>query len=583
MKNRWITAGLMAGLAALLVGGIALPGGVWAAPPAQGGPLVLFAETPISGTLSAAAPEQSYTFACNQDQVLSVLVTAESDGLTPALMVLDAGGSLLAEGKPYTHGIAAEAFIVPRDGTCTATVRAASGAGSYTIRLLGGYAQIDHWDPFDGVADPLRFTWINYDGDAVDYAVQNNRLWMQVTRENMVGYADPEEVDFAWSDFYIQTDVVIEGSPSYYEYGFLFHLDQSDDVFYALTFSSDGDWSLYLFDEEWQAIQDYTVSPVVNGAEKAPTIGMYLNGNVARVYFDHRFVGEARLPASPSEGRIALTGVTGVGQTDILTLYFDNLVITTPGKPGSAISALPFGVGQGNDANDSNGEGPLAFLGATNTPVAPPTAAPTVTPLPPLATATPPPSTGQTLTNWESGQPRDIVRELQTLGIAPSGGSVTLNVPTSFGSTSAAGWHYYPLGRGRAFADFVLAFDARLLDTGAGSGCGAQFRSNTQGVAVGVIFEDGAAFLGYYDSNGDLSDNSFYNAFSAVRPGEGASNRVFVVAVGGQVTMYVNGQLFASGAFSSRAGEVALEVYVNDNNGTQDTYCQLDNIWVWEF
>jgi hypothetical protein len=160
-----------------------------------------------------------------------------------------------------------------------------------------------------------------------------------------------------------------------------------------------------------------------------------------------------------------------------------------------------------------------------------------------------------------------------------------INVPSSYGDTSSSGFSFFPLGRGKTFHDFVLSFDARLVATGPESGCGMYFRSNDAYSNSALIFEDASALLGEWDANGDLSDASFFDYADVIQGGQGATNRVHVVAVGDTVLMYVNGDLLATGDFSDETGEVALEMYVaaDDAGNTVQTYCQLNNIWLWEF
>ena len=212
-------------------------------------------------------------------------------------------------------------------------------------------------------------------------------------------------------------------------------------------------------------------------------------------------------------------------------------------------------------------------------------ATPKPTNLPPPTAVPASPTPSASLSNWASSRPSDIVGELQQEGIVPASGAVTLTVPTSFGDTSSSGFNYYPLGQGRRFRNFVLTFDAHLDITGPESGCGMHFRNNGgASVSIAMVTEDGAAFLGQINS-GELHPSSVFEFAPSVLTGQGAVNRVTVVALGPDVRMYVNGQLVAAGAFDDHSGTVALEVYVaeDDLGRTQRTYCQLDNVWLWEF
>ena len=118
------------------------------------------------------------------------------------------------------------------------------------------------------------------------------------------------------------------------------------------------------------------------------------------------------------------------------------------------------------------------------------------------------------------------VAELQAQGLAPAGGAVALTIPSSYGDTSAAEFSFYPLAEGRSFRNFVLAYNARLVNTGPESGCGMYFRDAGFGNQDALVFEDGYYLLGEWDVDGTLLENSFYEYSEAVLPGQGATNAV---------------------------------------------------------
>jgi len=558
-----------------------------AAPPAQG--VLSFDDpNPVTGTLDDSSPQVSYTFACVEGTVGSVQVTTTSGDLETNIAVYAANGQPLTSGglaSSNPNVSVAEAFTVPGGGQCRVDLsRQGSTSGSYQVRLLPGYAKLDRWDTFDGSSGALGLDWGDpYTSDTLETLVVNQQLQIRVKTENLLGYATPVD-EVSWSDFYAQADFTIEDTPTYYEYGFVFRDNVDADTFYSLSFSTDGDWSLYYHDpnatDVWTAIQEWTVVPVIDGADLHPRVAVWAHGNTFQAFFNGQFVGEVTdANNSASEGLIGLGAATKKGQLETLVVDADNLVITTPfqGK-----TSLPFG-GPAATPQPTGAAGLLGILGATKPPEVKPTA---TLPLLPLATATPKPqpSGNPPLTSWNSSRPADIVGELQQQGVAPAGGSAVLNVPSSYGDTSTAGWSYFPLGQGKTYGNFVLSFDARLVMTGAGSGCGMDFWVNS-GSTTGLVTEDGSAFLGQFDSSGNPDPNNWSEVAGAVQKGEGASNRVTLVAINGKVTLYVNGQFLNSVAFKAQTGNVALSMYVNQDSsgGTQETYCQLNNIWLWEF
>jgi hypothetical protein len=582
--------------AALIGAGLNLNAPVEAAPPAQGGTLTFTDVAPATGTLDATTAEVQYEFQCVATGLASVVAETTSGDLETEIAVSAVLGGTVAEGgvvRSNPNVSAAEAFEMPADGACRVTLRRVGNtSGGYALRLLPGFAHLDKYDMFDGPDTDTTMTWEPYASDSMTVATVGQRLQIQVFADNLLSYAVPTGDDITWGDFYVQADYEILGNPSYYEYGFVLRLDNEADLFYSLTFSSDGDWSLYWFNGEWNALQPWTVSPLIDGAAKTPTVGAEVQGNTFRAYFNGKLVGEVSDPnSSAGEGTLGVVAATGVDQTDPVIAFIDNVIITTPVK--APATGLPFG-GLGGDDDDNGtqpsptpGGGLGALFGGssknTPTPSAPPTQAPL---LPPTATPAPTqaPQTNA-LTTWNSGSPKQIVAELVSLGLVPAGGAVALTIPDSFGDTSSSGFSFYPLGQGREFRNFVLAYDATLSITGPESGCGMFFRDAASVSSDALVFEDGYYLLGEWDASGNLSDSSYYEFSDAVNMGEGARNHVVIVAYEADVTLFVNGQLVTQAQFTPTSGSLALEVYVNEDDfgATQRTYCDLSDIWLWEF
>lgn len=564
-----------------LVFGTGIATSVEAAPPQQAGDLAFTDTEPAVGMLDAATPEATYQFVCSSGGVASVRAETTSGDLEIAILVQTLAGATLAKGGATSAGsnvAVAEAFEMESNERCLVTLsRVGNTSGQYAVRLLPGYANLAKYDTFDTPDAPLQMTWEPYASESMTVATVAQQLQIQVFTDNLLGYAVPSGDDLVWDDFYIQADFQVIGDPSYAEYGFVLRTDDALDLFYSLTFSSDGDWSMYAFNGEWNPIQEWTVVPVIDGSDRNPTVGVWVQGNTFRAYFNGMFVGEVEdVSGYFPEGGVGVTAATGVDQLDPLTVFIDNLILTTPATAPAA--GLPIG---GTLSATATPPGLSGMLGATKPPTeAPPTAVPQI----PTATPEPQPTTLQ-LSSWNSGSPKQILAELVGLGLVPTGGSVALNVPSSYGDTSSSGFSFYPLGQGRVFRNFVLAFDAQLVNTGAESGCGMFFRDAPSSSADALVFEDGSFLLGEWDATGSLSDSSYFDYADAVIPGQGASNLVIVVAYENDVAMFVNGTLVAQSLFTASQGELALELYVAEDEfgTTQRTYCQLNDIWLWEF
>ncbi len=566
-----------------LAGGHGVIPAAQAAPPVQGGTLSVTDPRPATGTLDAAIPEVTYRFECASGGVASVRVEATSGDLAIDITVQGADGRTIAQGDNVSSApnvSLVEAFEVPADGTCGVTLaRAGNTSGAYEVWLLPGYAELVTLDSFDDPDSPLQLTWEPYASDSMTVATIAQQLQIQVFADNLLGYAMPDE-PFDAVDYYVQADFAIQGQPSYAEYGFVLRADGEVDHFYALTFSSDGDWSLYWFDGEWLPVQEWTQHPAIDGSDMNPTAGVWVQGDTFRAYFNGALVGEVTDSAQHAqEGMFGLVAATGVDQFDPLAVYVDDLVITVPAQVRAA--GLPFGTLDDAPQPSVTPAGLFGLLSATKTPSdAQPAPTPGSSPATPAA-----PAGDLSLASWDSGSPQEIVAELRDVGLVPAGGAIALNVPSSYGDTSAAGFSFYPLGQDRTFEDFVLAFDVRLVDTGPASGCGMYFRDNATTSADALVFEDGSFLLGEWDAAGSLLDSSVIDYSDAVRGGQGATNKVVIVANGPDVTMFVNGQLVAVASFTPAGGQLALEMYVEQDEfgSTVQTYCQLNNIWLWEF
>lgn len=329
----WITACLVL-LSLMITGGSGPSAGVYAAPAAQP-TLVLGAEAPLTGTLDDATPVEMFTFQCFAGGIASVYVETTAGDLVIDSILTDQAGNLLATGQlvQATPAITiAEGFVMPDDGPCTLTLtRAGSTTGSYALRLLPGYAMLDKWEAFDGTGGPLHMKWLPYLSDSMEADIRDQRLAITVMEKNVFGFIIPEDLDIGWHDLYIQADFLIEGEPTYFEYGFLLRSDLDGDRFYSLGLSSDSDWSYYFFDHGWDEIQPWTVSPVLDGTDQKPRLGVLLRGHTAQVFYNHRYVGEVTDPdRRAAQGIIGVSLSTGVNQRAWLTGHVDNLIITRP-------------------------------------------------------------------------------------------------------------------------------------------------------------------------------------------------------------------------------------------------------------
>jgi len=330
---------------ALLLSMQAVPGAALAGPDTQGvqGQLALFGP-PVQGLLDANTPQASYLFHARAGQPISLRAVALSGDLSLDLVLFGPAGDGLARGVPALSAprtLIIDAFIPPADGTYSVTASALSGSsGQYEVRLLGGYAELAVLDDFSNGFDPLRLEWSPFVTVDVAADVVDGALGIQVLNKGRLGCVEPDRWS-AYSDLYIQADFTIEDTPGYHEYGFALRLARGTSAFYALIFSSEGDWALFYYDGAWHTVQDWTVSPAIDASDRTPRIGVFVQDSTFRVYFNDREVG-AITDDRPFalEGGIGLVAGTSPDEQGILVAYVDNLAVTTPAAPYGAMARV---------------------------------------------------------------------------------------------------------------------------------------------------------------------------------------------------------------------------------------------------
>lgn len=576
MNYKWVQGALSVALIAIL-GAILIPG-AGAAPAAQG--VLAWNAAPVTGALDAATPRALYMFPCEANYPGSVVVETTSGNLVTQVTVVGPGFVPLGTGQQVagTQGTVLEAFLPADRGTCQAEISAVNNtSGQYAVSLRSGYGTVRGFNTFDQASEPAGFQWVPFQTDNVIGDLVNNAVQISVITQNMFGYFATDDPIETATNAFMQADVAIQGQPSYVEYGLEFGMAEDGSTFYSLAFSTDGDYSLYFYQDGWTALREWTVSEVIDATDSNPQIAIWLHDGSLAVFFNGALVEDIpNIDPNAFLGYPGISAGTLADQTDTVTVQYDNFLVTVP-YTGAASTGLLGALGMGNNQG---------------TP--PQRSTPTPEPLSlALPTAAPQPTQAQvqvgnfpaSLQNWNTNQPSVLVSELANQGYIPLGGSVKLNVPSTFGESSSQGFNYYPLGRGEQYADFVASFDATLTTSGPGSGCGMHFRASNTTSTSSLVFADGFAMLAYYGADGSPDDASFMDYTDLVTTGVGVTHRVTVVAVGSKMAMYVNGQLLADTEFPMGTGTASLELYVEaDSTGaTQLTRCQLDNVWLWGF
>jgi hypothetical protein len=292
---------------------------------------------PVSGVLDTTTPEATFTFEIPDGFVFSLFAWTRTGNLTFELALLDDTGQPLAQGTPPVEGAPSRminAVTAPAGRYAVTLRRTGDTAGEFRLQLLPGYGFLDKWDDFESFDQQLSLNWDPLFDLYMTASIMNGTLYMQVMKEGTLGRLPPAD-DLDWTDLYMEADVLIDGTPSHFQYGFLLRTDPACEEFYAVLFSSDGDWALLYYDalNDWQVIQDWTVSPLIDPTDMHPHVAVFVQGSSFKVYFNQQFVGEVTdLNNLSVSGNIGLAASTASDQTDPLAVHFDNLVITSPSR-----------------------------------------------------------------------------------------------------------------------------------------------------------------------------------------------------------------------------------------------------------
>ncbi|MCX9077373.1 MAG: hypothetical protein OIN84_05280, partial [Candidatus Methanoperedens sp.] len=180
-----------------------------------------------SGILDATAPEANYTFEIPDGFVFSVFAWTRTGNLTFDITLVDDTGQPLAQGTPPVEGAPSRMInaVLASAGSYSVTVhRTGDTAGEFRLQLLPGYGFLDKWDDFESFDQQLSLNWEPLFDLYMTASIMNGTLYMQVMKEGTLGRLPPTD-DLDWTDLYIEADVIIDGTPSHFQYGFLLRTD----------------------------------------------------------------------------------------------------------------------------------------------------------------------------------------------------------------------------------------------------------------------------------------------------------------------------------------------------------------------
>lgn len=282
---------------------------------------------PVEGRLSAGET-QDWTFGARDGQVLSF--SAQGTGVDPQISILTPDGDVLISNDDYDYPASRDALLeavtLPRTATYTLRVSAVSGAGSYRLTMLPGYAQIARLDNFNGEGG-----W-QPQGTAAD-----NPLSVETTDGRLVLALDGIAVSgtatdgraAAQTDSFAQVGVAITSGGGWT--AGISARQQSDGTYYAGRVSHEGLWQLIAVEGGAERVlRDWTPHPAITAGETTFTLGLLVNGDGLELFYNGVFVGKTTDSALRVGGQIGVLAGTANEIGGSVRAAFDNLLVTIP-------------------------------------------------------------------------------------------------------------------------------------------------------------------------------------------------------------------------------------------------------------
>lgn len=263
---------------------------------------------------------QSWTFAANTGQPVSLVVRTLSGDLDPVLTIRDSSGTELIRNDdvryPDQRDAVLEAISIPEFGRYTATVSAfGDSSGEYALNLLPGYAARSREDDFAAIT-----SWTAWN-DSATLGSANERLTLAPT-----GSAPGIAFDSAaepLGDFFAQVQV-LEVSGRNWAVGLTAR--QNAEQAYLFLVNEQGSWRFSRLDTDGETVlRDWERHPGIRQGETRFTLGMMTMGAGIDLFVNQVNVGQVvdATLAEPGQSGIAVSGAETVAQVD-------DFVVTEP-------------------------------------------------------------------------------------------------------------------------------------------------------------------------------------------------------------------------------------------------------------
>ncbi len=479
--------------------------------------------TPVSGILNDQTITEDWTFEGRTDEVISLVVTTRRGDLDPVLQLLAPDGQLVAENDDLdslVRDAGLEALTLPADGTYTVRIgryqgRDGTATGEYELTLTPGFAHVALREGFDqGVQ-----SWITPTGEQMPLAQE--RLRLRVTAPDATLLAFPPDSP-AFDELYYQATARLFGTSSYAEAGLVFRaglpgLSRS----YQFKVNTRGQWRVLMVDESGVfALRTWSADVSLSQANGEWTLAVLARGDQFSFYANGVLLGTLTDDRLPLAGAVGVLAGSSADQTDLPTILFDDVIVTT--RLGTTYRGLP------------------------------------------LALAT-----------WESSDPGAIARELGETGLVNLAATRDLFLPEKTISASGVTTTLELIGSDQAlYADFLLSADLTIMTGGQSNGCGVFYRWQDDR-DFDLSYIDTAGGFGVVQTRGGQLTTNVYALSPMVQAG---ANKLLVIAQGDHVALYVNGALVTEETVLSGSGRAGVALL---NYEDVHTDCLLSNIWVW--
>jgi hypothetical protein len=486
-------------------------------------PLTLLA--PITGEVTAAQPQQRWTFEARAGQVISAQMRATSGDLTPHLELRDAADRVLMSSRPTAfRTVAVEAYVFVTSGLYSLYAGHQPGtasAGAYRLILLPGHSHLLINDDMQANS-PLR-SWREPNASS---RVIGGKLRMGIEAEQQMVWTTAERLGEN-RDVYAQVDFALEDVNAYWEVGLLLRGSRvgTTEEFYAFTFNSNDQWRVMVrLNGQFETVRDWTPAPVDFTAPGS--IGVMSKGNSFTLFYNGQPVGAVEDDRLGEAGLVGLVIGSGVRPNQRVVVQFDNFIATVSQVALRSAQAL----------------------------------------------VTPP----ATIAAWDDRR-EAILAELMAAGVIPVPGELGISLESAFVSNSTAGsLIFVTLMDGVNFTDLVYSADVLWDSDVEGMACGLEMRvTGTQSYTI--VYLDRQGSYGVRQVSGGEVVVSEYARADAIKRENRATNRLLVVAFGNGLLVYINGRLITEANVQGGSGEALI---VSFNYARANSFCGFANIWL---